>query len=204
MLFSRYGFIHQQGSARTQRINGRSQSRSRVPQLSTKVLHLSQSWARAWDSATSLPIRSLALYFHFFLSAFLLLPWTGPGGWFLYSNFSSYMSVPFQLSLLHCDEDDIVVLRITCSYLFVKWSFYEMPRSNLKHIIYAVWIFLCSSDVSTYGSHTYSKLDRTNAWGSLTFDKTHISLSFQIVFRFASAVVVCAALTRISAFDPSS
>ena len=55
------------------------------------------------------------------------------------------------------------LLMVARAASFVMCSVYEMPSTLLRHHISTAWIFLCSSAVSVYVSHTYKKTDRTDA-----------------------------------------
>lgn len=70
------------------------------------------------------------------------------------------------------------------------WSLYEM------HLISVVCKFLRMSAVNVQVSHSYNSTEITRERISLIFELREICLWFQMVFSFASAVVVCAVLDR--------
>ena len=81
---------------------------------------------------------------------------------------------------------------------------YEMPRSLLRHLISTAWILFCNCAVSVQDSHAYRKMEIISACSSLTLTLREMLWCFHIVLSFIIAVVVCAALVRISAFKLSS
>ena len=83
-------------------------------------------------------------------------------------------------------------------------SMNKMPRSLLRHLISITWILFCNSVVSVQDSHSYRKMEIIGSCSSLTLDLREMFWSFQIVWSVVIAAVVCAALVRIYAFEPSS
>ncbi|GFO43184.1 hypothetical protein PoB_006968900 [Plakobranchus ocellatus] len=59
------------------------------------------------------------------------------------------------------------------------------------------------SVVRVHVSQAYRNIEITNVRTSLIFEPSAMLLSFQIVFNFVSAAVVCAILDNVSGFDPS-
>ena len=68
----------------------------------------------------------------------------------------------------------------------------------MKHLISMACILLSNSAVSVQDSHAYKNMDMTNERISLIFELRSMFLSFQMVFSFARAAVVCADLASTS------
>ena len=78
------------------------------------------------------------------------------------------------------------------------WSLYEMLSSFLKHLISVAYNFFRMSTVNVRVLQVYNCTERTRESISLIFELREICLSFQMVFSFASAAVVCAIMDSTS------
>ena len=89
-------------------------------------------------------------------------------------------------------------LILSLTALSVMWSLYEMPSSFLKNLISVAYNFFRMPTVNVRVSQAYNCTERTRESISLIFELREICLSFQMVFSFASAAVVCAIMDSTS------
>ena len=86
----------------------------------------------------------------------------------------------------------------------VVWVFCGMLGTLLRHLNYIVLIVLWSSAVKIQDLQAYTKMSYIKAYRSFTLVWRDMFWSLQVGFCFRNAPEFCAALARISAFDPCS
>ncbi|GFO41558.1 hypothetical protein PoB_006806300 [Plakobranchus ocellatus] len=86
----------------------------------------------------------------------------------------------------------------------VMWSLDEMPSSLRKHLISIAFILLSRTGVRVHVSQADSNIEMVNMRISMMFKPSAMFLSFQTVFNFVSAAVVCTILDNNSDFESSS
>ena len=118
------------------------------------------------------------------------------------------MTIPPQFASLY-DRTEVFVwsdclLDLGTDFLVANMVLYEMCSILRWYLISMACILLWSSAMRVHDSQVYGKMDVTRERISHILELREILLSFQTVFSFVNAAVVCAILESISGLEPSS